>query len=76
MTFTSILFKSPSKPLFTILRALHGRSHKPAFVILVATHGDLARNKAANDELRKKVESRFGNVFTLEVLPMTRIINM
>ena len=46
-------------------------------MILVATHGDLARNKAANDELRKKVESQFGNVFTLEVLPMmTRIINL
>merc|ERR1719445_3021050 len=47
-----------------------GRSNKPAFVILVATHGDLARNKAANDELRKKVESRFGNVFTLEDLTL------
>ena len=46
-------------------------------MILVATHGDLARNKVANDELRKKVESRFRNVFTLEVLPMvTRIINL
>ena len=43
------------------------RSHKPAFVVLVATHGDLAKNKTSNEELRRKVEAKFGNVFTLEV---------
>jgi len=47
-----------------------GRSHKPAFVVLVATHGDLAKNKTSNEELRRKVESRFGNVFTLEDLSL------
>ena len=46
---------------------MFSRSHKPAFVVLVATHGDLAKNKTSNEELRRKVEARFGNVFTLEV---------
>ena len=36
--------------------------------MLVATHGDLAKNKTSNEELRKKVEARFGNVFTIEVV--------
>ena len=35
---------------------------------MVATHGDLAKNKTSNEELRKKVEARFGNVFTIEVV--------
>jgi death-associated protein kinase len=47
-----------------------GRSHKPAFVVLVATHGDLAKSKTSNEELRRKVEARFGNVFTVEDLSL------
>ena len=39
--------------------------------MLVATHGDLAKNKSGNEDLRKKVEARFGNVFTLEVFFLT-----
>jgi hypothetical protein len=49
-----------------------GKSHKPAYVLLVATHADLARpgrktsSGGDTEELRRKVEERFGAVFSIE----------
>ena len=45
----------------------NGKSHKPAYVVLVGTHADRLRSQAGQaDELRKKLNQKFGNIFNIE----------